>query len=137
MKRINLLGVSFVIVSLVQAQECRQIEDPMTRLACYDQQAEQALDGEQNKTESEFGLPVKENQNTAQSIQSVIVGKFRGWDKNSHITLANGQVWKVVDGSSATVSMDDPQVTIESALFGGFFLRIEGLNKRPRVKRIK
>ena len=72
-----------------------------------------------------------------ENIASRIVGPFTGWQPKSKITLENGQVWQIVDGSSGSYSLDNPAVSIERGVFGTFFLKIDGANRRPKVKRVK
>lgn len=89
------------------------------------------------QTPAEFGLERKAVESQLEKIESRIPGEFRGWQAKDKITLANGQVWQVVDGSRGTYQLDNPAVTVERGLFGAFFLRIDGANKAPKVKRIK
>jgi len=75
---------------------------------------------------------------TVQAIDSHIPGEFRGWEPRSRITLANGQVWEVNDGSrGALAPVVDPKVRVRRGMLGSFYLEIEGLNRSPRVKRIQ
>lgn len=72
------------------------------------------------------------------SISSTIAGKFDGWSGNALIKLSNGQVWRIVDGSSAVLSpMNNPAVTVERNFVGTFFLKIEGTNNSPKVRRVQ
>ncbi len=142
MNKIHSIGVFvFLIASPILAAElnCRAIEDNNERLACYDQQADAAmLLVEQNaaqQAEQQFGKNKRDNE--IESIKTRIVGEFKGWSAKSKFTFENGQVWQVSDGSSGAYFMQSPVVTIESGMFGSFFLRIEGANKSPRIKRIK
>lgn len=72
------------------------------------------------------------------SISTTIVGKFDGWSGNELIKLGNGQTWRIIDGSSATLSpVTDPKVTVERNFIGTFFLKIEGTNNSPKVRRVQ
>ena len=72
------------------------------------------------------------------SISSTIAGKFDGWSGNELVKLSNGQVWRVVDGSSAVLSpMNNPKVIIERNFIGTYFLKIEGTNNSPKVRRVQ
>jgi hypothetical protein len=74
----------------------------------------------------------------ANHIDSTIVGRFDGWGPNARIKLANGQVWRVVDGSEAVLApMDNPKVRVERNFFGTMFLKIEGTNNSPKVRRVQ
>jgi hypothetical protein len=71
------------------------------------------------------------------TLESTIPGRFEGWGPNSRFRLANGQVWQVVDNSSAVVYRDNPKVVVRRGMMGGFFLEIEDSNRSPRVRRIQ
>ena len=70
-----------------------------------------------------------------QTITSQILGVFEGWGPRSRITLANGQVWQVEDGSEGVYFLQSPKVTVRRALMGGFQMEIEGARRVPRVRR--
>ena len=89
------------------------------------------------QTPAEFGLERQAQQAQIESIQSRIVGPFRGWEAKSKITLENGQVWQIADGSRGVYSLESPAITIERGVFGTFFLKIDGVNRSPKVKRLK
>lgn len=89
------------------------------------------------QTPAEFGLERQAQQAQIESIQSRIVGTFRGWEAKSKITLENGQVWQIADGTRGVYSLESPAVTIERGVFGTFFLKIDGVNRSPKVKRLK
>jgi len=71
------------------------------------------------------------------TMESYIPGRFEGWGANTRIKLGNGQVWQVVDGTSAYFNLDNPKVVIRRGMMGGFFLEIENSNRSPRVRRIQ
>ena len=71
------------------------------------------------------------------TMETYIPGRFEGWGPNTRIKLGNGQVWQVVDGTSATFSLDNPKVVIRRGMMGGFFLEIENSNRSPRVRRLQ
>jgi hypothetical protein len=73
----------------------------------------------------------------APTMESTIPGHFEGWSPGSRIKLANGQVWQVVDQSSAFFNRDNPKVVVRRGMMGGFFLEIEDSNRSPRVRRIQ
>jgi hypothetical protein len=89
--------------------------------------------------EQGFGMETVQKQaGEPNFIDSTIVGKFDGWGPNARIKLANGQVWRVVDGSEAVLApMDNPQVRVERNFFGTMFLKIEGTNNSPKVRRVQ
>jgi len=72
-----------------------------------------------------------------ETLETTIDGDFDGWVAGQRIRLANGQVWKVVDGSEDTVDLHNPKVTIKRGLFGAIFLDIDGAHRNPKVQRVK
>ena len=136
--------------------QCRSIADVPARVACYDaipvgaaaplaapgvaaaaaaptpQQREQAF-GMASVKAPKSAVPEQDN-----SISSTIAGRFDGWSGNELVRLANGQVWRVVDGSSAVLSpVSNAKVTVERNFIGTFFLKIEGTNNSPKVRRVQ
>jgi len=73
----------------------------------------------------------------APTMESYIPGHFEGWGAGARIKLANGQVWQVVDGTSAYFNRENPKVLVRRGMMGGFFLEIENSNRSPRVRRIQ
>jgi type II secretory pathway pseudopilin PulG len=115
---------------------CRAVADGTARLACYD-----ALPLAASPAQS-FGLDPAKREDAPQAvestIESTIAGRFAGWGPSTLFTLANGQVWKVVDGSQAELQpVTGPQVRIVRNLFGTMFLEIEGTNASPKVRRVR
>ena len=72
-----------------------------------------------------------------QSIQSRLIGKFTGWEKGMKIKLENGQVWRVTSRATGYKKMTNPMVTISRGMFSSFNAKVEGLNAKVKVKRIK
>jgi hypothetical protein len=122
---------------------CRALPDAAARLACYDAlplppaapaAAQAAVKPAAPAPEAAFGL---ESRRTAvQDISSTLPGLFEGWDRNTRFTLANGQVWQVSDGTTASYYLRSPKVTVRRAALGSFRLEIEGVNQSPRVQRV-
>lgn len=130
---------------------CRGIPEASARLVCYDALVVSPVQGKQpasmpspvpprspvSQAPEPFGMEGQAYKEELQSIESHIQGTFEGWQANSKIQLANGQVWQVSDGSSATYDLQDPKVKVRRGLLGAFYLEIEGKNRSPRVKRLK
>ena len=55
------------------------------------------------------------------AIESQIPGRFEGWQPNTRIRLANGQVWQVTDGSSRIYDVNNPKVEIRRGMLGAFY----------------
>lgn len=73
----------------------------------------------------------------AGALESSISGLFEGWQPQSRIRLANGQVWQVTDGSEGVYARRDPKVRISRGTLGSFFMQIDGVSQTPRVRRIE
>ena len=69
-------------------------------------------------------------------ISSRLEGTFSGWRSGTIFRLANGQRWVSVDNSSyeAVPPRESPAVEVIPALMGTYFLRIDGVGVRCRVK---
>jgi hypothetical protein len=117
---------------------CRALGDAGARLACYDTIPVGAR-AVAASPEQGFGLEqVKHKEAEPQSIESTIEGRFAGWAPGAMIRLANGQVWRVVDGSSADLApMNNPKVKVTRNLLGTLFLEIDGTNSSPKVRRVR
>jgi hypothetical protein len=118
---------------------CRNLTDGAARLACYDAIPAGARPAAASvPSVQSFGLEQKQPEEPARSIESTIAGKFSGWGPATLFTLANGQVWKVVDGSSADLApVTNPSVKIVRNMFGTMFLEIDGTNASPKVRRVR
>jgi hypothetical protein len=89
-----------------------------------------------NAGSSSFGLE-RAKAAEPQEVVSRISGLFEGWGARTRIRLANGQVWQVVDGSTAALALNEPRVTVRRALMGDFVLEVEGSNRTAKVKRLE
>jgi hypothetical protein len=124
---------------------CRKLAETQARLACYDTipvgalPAAAAVAAPAASPEQRFGMEqVKRKEDEPRSIESSIEGDFSGWEPGAQIRLANGQVWRVVDGSNAVLSpMKNPKVKVTRNLLGTMFLEIEGTNNSPKVRRVR
>jgi hypothetical protein len=133
--------------------KCRTLADGGARLACYDAiqvgarpqvatataAPDVAVATPMPAREANFGIEAKKQRAAEpQAITSTIPGEFQGWGPGAQIRLANGQVWRVIDGSEAVLPrMRDPKVTIERNLFGTLFLKVEGSNNSAKVRRVQ
>lgn len=138
--------------------KCRSVTDSAARLGCYDAirvggtpaaapaavaasapaaPAAVAAAPVRNAVQ-EFGLEEKKKQEAPNAIESTIIGSFSGWGPGAQIALANGQVWRVIDNSDATLRpMMNPKARVERNYFGTMFMVIEGTNHSPKVRRVK
>lgn len=125
--------------------KCRGIAEVGARLACYDaipigaaRPAAPAA-APARSAERDFGMEAaRQREEQPKAIESTVAGDFDGWGPNSQIRLANGQVWRIIDGSEAVLPRArNPKVTIERNLFGTLFLKVEGSNNSAKVRRVK
>lgn len=128
---------------------CRALTDTAARLACYDALpvgrdgaapaagASPPASAAPADPAARFGLEQKSARAAIDVIESHIPGRFEGWGPGSRIRLANGQVWRVIDGSRASYWMENPKVKVHRAMFGTFMLEIVGAGNAPRVERVE
>jgi hypothetical protein len=129
--------------------KCRTVADMPARVACYDAIPLDASTGTPKvvvaapaparTAEQSFGMEqVRKPEPQTNAIESTIPGSFSGWGPNSQIRLANGQVWRVADGSAADLMpVNDPKVKIVRNVIGTMFLEIDGTNNSPKVRRLQ
>ena len=130
---------------------CRTLKDGPARLACYDampvgaaptaalaapvtvEQQKQAfgMEGKQKRAVDAVSAP------QLATLSSHIPGKFEGWQPGQTITLANGQRWKVFDGSDGVVVGKDLKATLVRGMLGAIYLDIDGASRSPKVVRIQ
>ncbi len=126
--------------------QCRALSDAGGRLACYDAiqvgvkpPVATASAAPARSQEANFGIEAKKQREAEpKSITSTVTGNFEGWGPGSQIRLANGQVWRIIDGSEAVLPRTrDQKVTIERNVFGTLFLKVEGTNSSAKVRRVQ
>ncbi|MCD2519085.1 hypothetical protein LQ564_22545 [Massilia sp. G4R7] len=119
--------------------KCRTLADAGARLACYD--AIEVKAGAAPDRQASFGLrptPQPKAEEAPRSVSSTIAGSFDGWRPGSRIRLANGQVWRVLDGAEVVLApMTNPKATVERGVLGALFLKVEGTNHSARVSRVE
>jgi hypothetical protein len=138
--------------------DCAHLADPSARLACYDAWAAgrqtaavvtapaaaapatviTAAPAAPLSAEQKFGIESQiAKAEQADEIRTRFLGRFNGWEPKQKFTFENGQVWQIADGSSGHYVVENPEITISRGMFSAFFLHVEGLNKAPKVKRLK
>jgi hypothetical protein len=91
----------------------------------------------QASLESSFGMEGRAPAAELPAIQTHIPGAFYGWSQGTQITLANGQVWQVVDEGGRRMQLQDPKVRVRRGMMGAFYLEFEAHNHAPRVRRVQ
>lgn len=132
-----LLGAGSAFAADSEVMQCRTLNDGVKRLACYDAMATGASVAAPSRRVQEKSFGLAEKRVGLDAIDSSIPGKFDGWNPNQLITLANDQVWRIVDDSTGVVYGTDLKVKIERSSFGAMTMVIQGTTKAPRVKRIR
>lgn len=139
-------------------RRCRALADAGARLACYDALPLPAASATAaaaptpaaavapapaalaavRQTVEQFGL---EQQRAVREqldvVDSHIPGRFEGWGPKEQITLANGQVWQIVDDSRGVIYATDAKVRVRRGALGTFFLEFDGSNRSPKVRRVR
>ena len=90
---------------------------------------------EVSESNDNFGLIIRDERD---SIQSRILGEFKGWDGYTKFELEKWQVWQQSSAGVLRVKINNPTITIKrSRVSDTYMLKIEGLNSSVRVKRIE
>ncbi len=72
------------------------------------------------------------------AVESRIAGAFKGWRRNTMLNLENGQRWQVDSSEDyVTPPSPSPKVKIYPGMLGTFWMEIEGVKPRVRVKPIR
>jgi hypothetical protein len=80
----------------------------------------------------------EEQPDAQEALESRIAGSFKGWRRGTMFDLENGQRWQHVDGEDyVTPPAPSPRVTIKPGAFGTFWMQIEGVKPRVRVKPVR
>ncbi len=162
----GLLALFAVSAHAKNVKDCIQLSNDDERLACYDKlflknakvqkkdnsileptkpntpavAAKPELPNKDNQTKQNtdwFGIEHKAVSATPDSLESRAIGSFKDWKKKMKIELENGQIWEVTSSRSMYYKTENPKVTIEKGALGAFYMGIEGINRRLKVKRIK
>lgn len=69
------------------------------------------------------------------AVESQIDGSFTGWSGKAVFNLKNGQRWKLANTGSSYYCppIENPKVTITSAGFGGYNMKIQDVPGKVRV----
>jgi len=70
-------------------------------------------------------------------IESTIAGEFTGFGKGRRFVLANGQEWEQTEPTSLSARKQAPKVTLKPGIAGVWYMRVEGVNTTPKVRRVK
>lgn len=71
-------------------------------------------------------------------ITSTLQGEFRGFGKARRFVLANGQEWEQDDDTVFSgPRKTNPTVSITPGIMGVWYMRVDGVNTRAKVRRTK
>ena len=70
-------------------------------------------------------------------LESRVVGEIRNPGQGTRFTLENGQVWQQVERTQRNYRATNPRVEIREGFMNSYRMRLEGLNGRIRVRRVK
>jgi len=70
-------------------------------------------------------------------IRSRVVGKVNGLRHGTRFTLENGQVWQQTEKSNRNYRASNPEVEIRQGFMNSYRMRLEGINARIRVRRVR
>lgn len=149
---LSLMASSAALADDTAMRACRTVTESDARLNCYDKielgaaapvrpagiKQAPALTPQQS-----FGLPaaplaVQARPEQIDAIESTIVGNFDGWGPTTTFKLANGQRWKIIDGSEAILPNSDHQhIKIKRNFLGTLFMEVQGSNQSPKVRRVE
>jgi hypothetical protein len=125
---------------------CLDVSDNATRLGCYDTLAQaakaaqatpQAKAAAVEQATQNFGRVTPLEPPPLEQLLSHIPGTLDGWTRGGRLRLANGQVWQVNDDSANVGPLNNPKVSISPGLLGSFFMTIEGVDFKIKVKRLQ
>lgn len=131
---------------------CQKLSDAAARLACYDREVPRLAPGlpaagpaaaaiaaptPPAPPEARFGLRAPSGDAAPASIVSALPEGFAGWRAGQRIRLANGQVWRIADDSSAFVSLKSLRVVVREGALGAFYMDFDGDKRSPRVRRVE
>ena len=75
---------------------------------------------------------------SSEPITGVLQGEFRGFGKGRVYVLDNGQEWEQTDSTSVVgVRKQSPKVSIKPGVMGVWYMKVEGVNTQPKVRRTK
>lgn len=75
---------------------------------------------------------------SSEPITATLQGEFSGFSQGRTYTLDNGQVWEQTDATRVSgVRRQSPKVSIRPGVMGVWYMKVEGSNTQPKVRRTK
>lgn len=97
------------------------------------------LDGEAREAERVVETRVREAKRAPEvATSSILPGPFNGWAPGVTLTLANGEKWRVTEGTLVVTPgrRSDVPVKVAPGFLGAWYLKAEGEVPQAKVKRI-
>lgn len=97
------------------------------------------LNGEAREAERVVETRVREAKRAPDvATSSTIPGPFNGWAPGSTLTLANGEKWRVTEGTLVVTrgKRSDVPVTVSPGFLGAWYLKAQGEVPQAKVKRV-
>lgn len=70
-------------------------------------------------------------------VESRLTGEFRGWEPRTVFALENGERWQETGGTTyAGPPLAAPAVRIRAGALGAHWMRIEGVSREVKVRRV-
>lgn len=142
----TLILTPFSVMAASSPYDCGAISNKTKRLKCYDgffkdqayKELPPAPEKKSTSSDNEFGKEqVADLSSNQSSISTEASGEFKNWNKGLEVELANGQVWELTEKRNTYYKITDPKVEIEKGFLSVYYMHVEGLNRRFKVKRIK
>ena len=70
-------------------------------------------------------------------VDTRILGEVNGLREGTEFTLRNGQVWEQRDEAAIDFRVTNPRIRIGRGFLGSYQMRVEGLDERISVRRVK
>ena len=70
-------------------------------------------------------------------VDTRIMGEVNGLREGTQFTLRNGQVWEQRDDTAIDFRVTNPRIRIGRGFLGSYQMRVEGLDERISVRRVK
>ncbi len=123
------------------ATQAKLAQTPVAKAPAVEPSSTSTAVSKQNNTKTDSISPLdafgQSEKVGVESITSNLIGKFSGWKKGQKLKLENGQVWLVVRQKSGYLKVTNPKITISRGSLGSFDAKVEGLNARAKVRRLK
>ena len=110
-------------------------DEPATAVGAAPRQ-ESEPESEKSLAQRVFGL-LPGTSDGENKIESRVVGEVKNLRRGARFELENGQVWQQTEQTNRNYRATNPKVEIKEGFMNSYRMRLEGLNARIRVRRVK